>query len=144
MKSIVYDGCESSGVITIIFIQLGQYLAKRLALGPSDRDLVVLRHEIDILWPDQRHELRGINLVCYGQSSSAGYSAMARTVGYPAAIATKMVLDGEIQRKGMILPFIQDIYRPMLKRLKAEGIVAEEKSIWIWISRQSFGYKLIL
>nr|SVE70256.1 EOG090X0141 [Daphnia similis]SVE70880.1 EOG090X0141 [Daphnia similis]SVE71511.1 EOG090X0141 [Daphnia similis]SVE72144.1 EOG090X0141 [Daphnia similis] len=110
---------------------ISQYLAKRLALGPSDRDLVVLRHEIDILWPDQRHELRGINLVCYGQSSSAGYSAMARTVGYPAAIATKMVLDGEIQRKGMILPFIQDIYRPMLKRLKAEGIVAEEKSIWI-------------
>ncbi|KAI9552494.1 hypothetical protein GHT06_022860 [Daphnia sinensis] len=110
---------------------ISQYLSKRLALGPSDRDLVVLRHEIDILWPDQRHELRGINLVCYGQSSSAGYSAMARTVGYPAAIATKMVLDGEIQRKGMILPFIQDIYRPMLKRLKAEGIVAEEKSIWI-------------
>lgn len=118
-------------VIITILIQLGQYLAKRLALGPSDRDLVVLRHEIDILWPDQRHELRGINLVCYGQSSSAGYSAMARTVGYPAAIATKMLLDGEIQRKGMVLPFIPDIYRPMLKRLKAEGIVAEEKSIWI-------------
>ena len=48
-----------------------------------------------------------------------------------AAIAAKMLLDGEIQRKGMILPFIQDIYRPMLKRLKAEGIVAEEKSMWI-------------
>ncbi|XP_046658109.1 alpha-aminoadipic semialdehyde synthase, mitochondrial-like [Daphnia pulicaria] len=105
---------------------ISQYLAKRLALGPADRDLVVLRHEVEILWPDQRHELRGINLVCYGQSSSAGYSAMARTVGYPAAIATKMLLDGEIQRKGMVLPFIQDIYRPMLKRLKAEGIVAEE------------------
>lgn len=106
-------------------------MAKRLAFGPTDRDLVVLRHEVDILWPDQRHELRGINLVCYGQSSSDGYSAMARTVGYPAAIATKMVLDGEIQRKGMVLPFIQDIYRPMLKRLKAEGIVAQEKSVWI-------------
>nr|SVE92224.1 EOG090X0141 [Megafenestra aurita] len=110
---------------------ISQYLAKRLALGPADRDLVVLRHEVEILWPDQRHEVRGINLVCYGQSSSDGYSAMARTVGYPAAIATKMLLDGEIQRKGMVLPFIQDIYRPMLKRLKAEGIVAQEKSIWI-------------
>nr|SVE94073.1 EOG090X0141 [Simocephalus serrulatus] len=110
---------------------ISQYLAKRLALGPADRDLVVLRHEVEILWPDQRHELRGINLVCYGQSSSDGYSAMARTVGYPAAIATKMLLDGEIQRKGMVLPFIQDIYRPMLKRLKAEGIVAQEKSTWM-------------
>ena len=27
---------------------------------------------------------------------------MAKTVGYPCAIATKMVLDGEIQRTGMV------------------------------------------
>ena len=107
----------------------GSYLSKQLALGPSDRDLVVLRHEVGILWPDQRHEVRGINLVCYGEIG--GYSAMARTVGYPAAIATKMLLDGEIQKKGMVLPFVQNIYRPMLNRLKAEGIVAEEKSTWL-------------
>ena len=31
-----------------------------------------------------------------------GYTAMAKTVGYPCAIATKMVLDGEIQRSGMV------------------------------------------
>lgn len=61
------------------FNMAGQYLSKRLALGPTDRDLVVLRHEVGILWPDNRNELRGINLVVYGQSSSGGYSAMART-----------------------------------------------------------------
>ena len=32
----------------------------------------------------------------YGEPT--GYTAMAKTVGYPAAIATKMVLDGEIQK----------------------------------------------
>jgi hypothetical protein len=42
------------------------------------------------------------------------------------------------------LPFIQDIYRPMLKRLKAEGIVAEEKSTWIWISRNFLDWKFSL
>jgi hypothetical protein len=31
----------------------------------------------------------------------------------------------------MVLSLTQDIYRPMLKRLKAEGIVAEEKTTWI-------------
>ena len=36
----------------------GQYLSKRLALGPTDRDLVVLRHEVGILWPDNRREQR--------------------------------------------------------------------------------------
>jgi len=108
---------------------ISHYLSQRLNLGASDRDMVVLRHEVGITWPDQRRELRGINLVCYGQPHG-GYSAMARTVGYPTAIATKMVLDGEIQTKGMVLPFSQGIYRPMLKRLKVEGIVAEEKSLW--------------
>ena len=41
---------------------------------------------------------------------------MAQTVGFPCAIATRMVLDKEIQRKGMVLPFTKDIYKPMLDR----------------------------
>ena len=74
---------------------------------------------------------------------------MAKTVGYPCAIATKMVLDGEIQKRGMVtrqektlnifvlsnisqvLPFSQDIYKPMLTRLKSEGISATEKSTFL-------------
>ncbi len=40
-------------------------------------------------WPDGRREQKGINLVCYGDPN--GYTAMAKTVGYPCAIATKMV-----------------------------------------------------
>ena len=40
-------------------------------------------------WPDGRREQKGINLVCYGDPQ--GYTAMAKTVGYPCAIATKMV-----------------------------------------------------
>lgn len=45
-----------------------------------------------IAWPDNRKEIRGINLVVYGDIN--GHSAMAKTVGYPAAIASKMILDG--------------------------------------------------
>jgi alpha-aminoadipic semialdehyde synthase len=55
--------------------------------------LVVLRHEVAILWPDGKRELRGINLVEYGEID--GHSAMAKAVGFPAAIASKMILDGE-------------------------------------------------
>lgn len=46
---------------------------------------------------------------------------MALTVGYPAAIACKMVIDGEIQERGVILPFAPDIFMTMLSRLRAEG-----------------------
>lgn len=89
--------------------------------------MIVLRHDIGIRWPDGRREERGINFVCYGQpASSNGHSAMALTVGYPAAIATKMILDGEIQERGAVLPLSPDIYRPMLTRLRAEGLEATE------------------
>lgn len=89
----------------------------------------MLRHEVTINWPDGGKELRGINLVCYGDPT--GYSAMAKTVGYPAAIATKMVLDGEIQGRGMVLPFTRDIYLPIISRLRDEGLAATEKSVWL-------------
>ncbi|XP_065355629.1 alpha-aminoadipic semialdehyde synthase, mitochondrial [Calliphora vicina] len=108
---------------------LSHYLANRLAFERQERDLVVLRHEVGIRWQDGRIEERGINFVVYGQPN--GHSAMAMTVGKPAAIAAKMILDGEIQERGVVLPFTRDIYRPMLQRLRAEGLTATETSKFI-------------
>ncbi|KAJ9586025.1 hypothetical protein L9F63_020322 [Diploptera punctata] len=107
---------------------LSHFLSRKLSIERGERDLVILRHEVLILWPDGRRELRGINLVEYGEAD--GHSAMAKAVGFPAAIASKMVLDGEIQQKGCILPFSPDIYRPILSRLKAEGLKPKEQSKW--------------
>lgn len=108
---------------------LSHFLNKKLSIKAGERDMIVLRHEIGITWPDGNKELRGINLVCYGDSD--GYSAMAKTVGYPAAVATKMVLDGEIQGDGMLLPFTREIFKPMITRLRNEGITATEKSTFL-------------
>lgn len=107
---------------------LSHHLANRLAYESKERDLLLLRHDITIRWPDRRREQRGINLVCYGSSEPNGYTAMASTVGFPCGIATRMVLDQEIQTNGMVLPMSPNIYRPMLDRLKSEGIVATETS----------------
>lgn len=97
--------------------------------GRNERDLVVLRHEIIARWSDNTREQKGINFVAYGKpAAEGGHSAMAVTVGFPAAIAAKMVLDGEIQQRGVILPFAADIYLPMLSRLRAEGLHSTETS----------------
>lgn len=88
--------------------------------------MVILRHEIGISWPDHQKEKRGVNFVVYGDVN--GYSAMAKTVGYPTAIATKMILDGEIQDRGTILPFAPEVYRTVLSRLRAEGLNSTETS----------------
>ncbi|XP_076468857.1 alpha-aminoadipic semialdehyde synthase, mitochondrial-like isoform X2 [Babylonia areolata] len=104
---------------------LSNYLAKRLAFGPEERDMILMHHDVQVLWPDGQREQRCIDLVNYGDIR--GPSAMAKTVGLPTGIATKMVLDGEIQRKGVVVPFSLDIYQPMLSRLAQEGIKATEK-----------------
>jgi alpha-aminoadipic semialdehyde synthase len=114
---------------TSLLDTLSHYLSKKCAFEKGERDLVILRHEITALWPDGKRELRDINLVTYGDAG--GYSAMSKTVGYPAAIAAKMILDGEIQAKGLVYPFTPDIYRPMLNRLRAEGISATEKKVML-------------
>lgn len=86
---------------------------------------MILRHEFIIRWPDHTREEKGVNFVVYGQpAKQGGHSAMALTVGYPAAIAAKMVLDGEIQERGVILPFAPDVFMPMLSRLRSEGFTS--------------------
>lgn len=104
---------------------LSNYLAKRLAYGPEERDMILMHHEVGVLWPDGQREQRLIDLVSYGDVG--GHSAMAKTVGLPTGIATKMILNGEIQRKGVLVPFALDIYQPILSRLAQEGIKAREK-----------------
>lgn len=71
---------------------LTHYLSKKLTYESHERDLIILRHEVGILWPDDRREEKGINFVLYGETN--GHSAMSRTVGYPAAMGAKMILDG--------------------------------------------------
>lgn len=131
------DGIESLGLLEeqpIVKLgtpidTLSYFLSKKLAFTENERDLVVLRHDIGIRWNDGRREERGINFVYYGQPAvTGGHSAMAVTVGFPAAIAAKMILDGEIQQRGAVLPFTSDIFRPMLQRLRAEGLEATETS----------------
>lgn len=95
----------------------------------NERDLVILRHEFVVRWQDKTREEKGIDFVVYGKpANQGGPSAMALTVGYPAAIATKMILDDEIQQRGVILPFTPDIFMPMLSRLRAEGLTSNHTS----------------
>ena len=102
------------------------FLANKLSYKPNERDIIIMRHNIGIEWPDGTNEERYINLVVYGDPN--GYSAMAKTVGYPTGIAAKMVLNGEIQTRGVIAPMTSEIYHPMLMRLRDEGITSTETS----------------
>ena len=66
---------------------------------------MLLNNQIEIEWPDNKMETREVSLVAYGDPK--GYSAMARTVSIPAAIAAKMILDGRSRSlRNVLLKFI--------------------------------------
>ncbi|NXV09804.1 AASS protein, partial [Cettia cetti] len=106
---------------------LAKHMEMKLPFGTGERDMIVMRSEIGLRHPSGHLEDKFIDLVVYGDNK--GYSAMAKTVGYPAAIAAKMVLDGEITAKGMVIPLTKNVYGPILERVRAEGIMYSTRSI---------------
>jgi saccharopine dehydrogenase (NADP+, L-glutamate forming) len=77
-------------------------LEKKMQYGEGERDMVMLQHKFEIENKDKSKETRTSTLVDYGDPK--GYTAMARLVGVPCAIATRLVLDGTINDKGVIAP----------------------------------------
>nr|XP_012804245.1 alpha-aminoadipic semialdehyde synthase, mitochondrial [Jaculus jaculus] len=105
---------------------LSKHLSSKLSYGPQEKDMIVMRDSFGIRHPSGHLEKKTIDLVVYGDFN--GFSAMAKTVGLPTAMAAKMLLDGEIEAKGLMGPFTKEIYSPILERIKAEGIICTTQS----------------
>ncbi|XP_051007819.1 alpha-aminoadipic semialdehyde synthase, mitochondrial isoform X2 [Acomys russatus] len=103
-----------------------KHLVSKLSYGPEEKDMIVMRDSFGIRHPSGHLETKIIDLVVYGDFN--GFSAMAKTVGLPTAMAAKMLLDGEIQARGLMGPFTKEIYGPILERITAEGIVFNTQS----------------
>ncbi|KAL7401810.1 hypothetical protein ABVT39_004977 [Epinephelus coioides] len=109
-----------------VLAALTKHLEVKLSFDKGERDMIIMRNDVGLRHPTGELETKHISLVVYGDPS--GFSAMAKTVGYPAAIAARMVLDGEITAKGLVTPMTKDIYGPALARLKEEGLQFISKS----------------
>jgi saccharopine dehydrogenase (NADP+, L-glutamate forming) len=88
-------------------------------LQPEDRDMIVMQHIFEIKTNDGIKEIRS-SLVSFGEDST--YTAMAKTVGLPLAIAVDLFLDGKIKETGLRLPISKEIYEPILHQLESHGI----------------------
>lgn len=93
-------------------------------LQPEDRDMIVMKHLFEIKTKDGVKNVSS-SLVSFGEDSV--YTAMAKTVGLPLAIAVDLFLDGEIKLHGLHLPILPEIYLPILNELENRGISFEEK-----------------
>ncbi len=108
---------------TLLDILADQMLPKML-YREGERDMLILVHEFVAAYPDRREFITS-TLIDFGVPD--GDTSMSRTVGLPAAIGARLILEGEINLTGVHIPVLSEIYEPVLGELEQLGITCEEK-----------------
>ncbi|MFY9241916.1 MAG: saccharopine dehydrogenase C-terminal domain-containing protein [Polaribacter sp.] len=105
---------------------LQKILEDSWTLQQKDRDMVVMQHLFGYEINGERRQIES-SLVVKGENQT--YTAMAKTVGLPVAIAALKILKGEIKTPGVQIPISKEVYEPILKELKNYGIEFTEKEV---------------
>jgi len=105
---------------------LQKILLDKWTLSNEDKDMIVMYHKFGYEKDDKKYQIDA-TMVCKGENQT--YTAMAKTVGLPVAIATLKVLNGEIKLKGVKIPIEKSIYKPILEELEDFGIIFNEKNV---------------
>jgi len=102
---------------------LEKILSYKWTLQPEDKDMIVMYHKIGYEINGEQKQIDA-TMVCLGDDQT--YTAMAKTVGLPVAIATLKILNGEISTTGVQLPTAKEVYLPILEELEQYGVVFKE------------------
>jgi len=114
---------------TYLDVLLNQMLRK-MKFEPHEKDMIILYVEVIVEFPGKRKEKRTATMVVEGIAN--GNSAMSRAVALPAAIATRLILSGEIKGTGcMMPPTLPELYKPVLRELEDFGYVFKRQAIKI-------------
>lgn len=98
---------------------LQELLESKLNLEKGDKDMIVMQHLLEYSISNQSKKLTS-SLVLKGMDDLN--TAMSMTVGLPVAIATELILNNKISKKGVVIPIHKEIYNPVLEKLKEFGI----------------------
>lgn len=105
---------------------LEHILKKKWSLTDEDRDLIVMWHKFDFIEKGVHRQIQS-HLVVEGEDKVN--TAMAKTVGLPLAIATKLLLQGKINKPGVHIPTHKDLYNPILDELESMGFVMSDREV---------------
>ncbi len=105
---------------------LEKILTDKWTLAPEDKDMIVMYHKFGYEINGEQKQIDS-KMVCIGDDQT--YTAMAKTVGLPVAMATLQILNGNIKTPGVQLPISKEVYLPILKELEEYGVVFNEKEM---------------
>ena len=98
---------------------LEHILKKKWTLDQTENDMIVMWHKFNYLDSDNNEKEIHSTMVAVGEDPIN--TAMSKTVGLPLGIATKLILDGQITSRGVVIPIEKSIYEPILDELKVFG-----------------------
>jgi saccharopine dehydrogenase-like NADP-dependent oxidoreductase len=98
---------------------LEHILNKKWKLKTGDKDFIVMWHRFRFLKQGKEQEVQAY-LTAKGDNEI--HTAMAKTVGLPLGIAAKLLVQGKIKQRGVVIPVSNEIYEPVLSELAEMGI----------------------
>lgn len=110
--------------IRSVFEMFAHTLQRKLVYTEGETDLLVQHHEFTAEYPDRKRERITATLVETG--IPGGDTSMARTVGLPVGIATRLIAEGKIDLTGVHIPVLPQIYDPVMAELKTMNIAFTE------------------
>jgi saccharopine dehydrogenase-like NADP-dependent oxidoreductase len=105
---------------------LQKILMDSWTLKEEDKDMIVMYHKIGYKLNGKKEQIDA-TMVALGEDQT--YTAMAKTVGLPVAIATLGILNEKITTPGVQIPISKEVYNPILEELKDYGIEFKEKKV---------------
>ena len=105
---------------------LEKILTDSWTLQPKDKDMIVMYHKFGYELNGKKQQIDS-KMVCIGEDQT--YTAMAKTVGLPVAMATLLILNGKLKTPGVQLPIREEVYLPILKELEEYGVVFKEQIV---------------
>jgi saccharopine dehydrogenase (NADP+, L-glutamate forming) len=97
----------------------------RMSFAPGERDMLILQHQFVAEYPGYKERISS-TMIDFGIPN--GDSSMNRTVGLPAAVGVRLILEGKIALRGVLVPVLPEIYEPALVELQRLGVHFSEKT----------------
>ncbi|WP_353087777.1 saccharopine dehydrogenase C-terminal domain-containing protein [Flavobacterium sp.] len=123
----LFNGDKKIGLKNATPAQILEHiLTQKWTLAPHDKDMIVMYHKFGYRLNGKEEQIDS-KMVCIGDDQT--YTAMAKTVGLPVAMATLHILNGKITTPGVQLPIRKEVYEPILAELEEYGVVFKETKL---------------
>ena len=103
---------------------LTQRMLEKMSYNEGERDMLVLQHTFVAEFSDRTEHITS-TMIDFG--IPGGDSSMNRTVGLPAAVAVRFILEGRFNQPGVVVPVMKSFYAPALEELERLGIQFTEE-----------------